>query len=87
MTIKIFIDNEASCRYSNACRFENRASCVGYSDSQANCSTFQKRYIEDVMTLQQSTCVADWSICIEHVINPAKHREEADQESKRLVTD
>jgi hypothetical protein len=27
-------------------RFENRASCAGYLDSQANCPTFQKRYTE-----------------------------------------
>jgi riboflavin synthase len=46
---------------------------------------FRKRYIEDMTVVQQSICVIDSSMCIEHIINPAWHREEADQKSKRLV--
>jgi hypothetical protein len=32
---------------------------------------FRKRYREDVMTVQQSTRVADSSMCVEHIINVA----------------
>jgi hypothetical protein len=52
--MEIFIANEASCRYSNGRRFDSsaptqarhfksRASCVGYPDGQASCSTFQRK--------------------------------------------
>jgi hypothetical protein len=52
--MEIFMANEVSHRYNNERRFdsstltqarhfENRASCVGYPDGQANCSTFQKK--------------------------------------------
>jgi hypothetical protein len=53
-TKEILIAREASCGYSNGrhfsfhaptqvCHFENRASCTGYSDSQANCPAFQRK--------------------------------------------
>jgi hypothetical protein len=32
---------------------------------------FRKRYTEDVTVVQQSTRVADSSMCIKHIINPA----------------
>jgi PHP family Zn ribbon phosphoesterase len=32
---------------------------------------FRKRYTEDVMVVQQSTCVADSLMCIKYIINPA----------------
>jgi hypothetical protein len=52
--MEIFMANEVLRRYNNgrcfdssaptqARHFENRASCVGYSDGQANYSTFQKK--------------------------------------------
>jgi hypothetical protein len=31
---------------------------------------FRERYIEDVTIVQQTTHVADLSMCIEHIINP-----------------
>jgi hypothetical protein len=33
----------------------------------------EKRYIEGVTAVQQSTRVADSSMCIEHIINPVLH--------------
>jgi hypothetical protein len=40
---------------------------------------FRKKYTEDVTAVQQLTRVADSSMCIEHIIDPAQHREEDDQ--------
>jgi hypothetical protein len=80
-TKKIFIACEASRGYSNGHHFgsrvsirvycfENRASCAGYPDGQANCHTFQRKVHRDVTAMQLSTHVADSSICIKHIINP-----------------
>jgi hypothetical protein len=48
---------------------------------------FRKRYTEDITVVQQSTRVADSSMCIKHIINPVYHQEEADRQSKRLATE
>jgi peroxiredoxin len=47
---------------------------------------FRKKYTEDVTAVQQSTYVVNSSMCIEHIINPVYHQEEADRRSKRLAT-
>jgi hypothetical protein len=84
-TKEIFIAREASRGYSNGRHFgsraptqvrhfENRASCAGYLDDQANYPTFQRKVHRDVMTVQLSTRVADSSMCIEHIINPVRHQ-------------
>jgi hypothetical protein len=76
----VFIAREASHRYSNrctfdfrvptqVCRFVNRASCVGYLDSQANSSAFQRKVHRDVTVVYRLPRVADSSMCIEHIIN------------------
>jgi hypothetical protein len=80
-TKEIFIASEASRGYSNGCpfdscaptrvcHFKNRASCAGYPDGQANCLTFHRKVHRDMTAVQQKTCVADSSMCIEHIINP-----------------
>jgi hypothetical protein len=59
---KIFIACEALHGYSNerhfgSCaptrvrHFENRVSCAGYPDSQANCPTFQRKVHRDMMVV------------------------------------
>jgi hypothetical protein len=82
---EIFIAREVLCGYSNGRRFssrastrvrcfENRASYIGYLDSQANCPTFQRKVHRDVTVVQLSTRVADSSMCIEHIINLVWHQ-------------
>jgi hypothetical protein len=49
--------------------FVNLAMCVGYLDGQVNGSAFQRKIHRDMMAVQWWTCVADSSMCIEHIIN------------------
>jgi hypothetical protein len=78
--MEIFIANEASRRYSNmrlfdssaltqARHFENRALVIEMV--KYTIQLFREMYTKDVAAVQWSTHVADSSICIEHIINPA----------------
>jgi hypothetical protein len=51
-------------------RFKNHASCADYPDGQTNYPTLQKNVLTVVTAVQLLTCVADSSMCIEHIINP-----------------
>jgi hypothetical protein len=71
--------------------FENRASCVGYPDSQENCPTFQRKVHRDVTVVYLYMCISDSSMCIEHIINPVQHgirlirRLKIESTSRRLI--
>jgi hypothetical protein len=49
-------------------------SCVCYLDGQTNCLTAQKKVHRDVTLMQLSTCVANSSRYIEHIINLLQHQ-------------
>jgi hypothetical protein len=74
-TKEIFIAREASHGYSSARHFgsrtptrvhhfENRASCTGSPDGQANCPTFQRKVHRDVTAVQLSTRVLQTRQCV-----------------------
>jgi hypothetical protein len=49
---------------------KNHASCANYPGGQTNYPTLQKNVLTVVTAVQLLTCVADSSMCIEHIINP-----------------